>query len=183
MHMQLAQILLVLRKEGEPLPARFQDYTLLALIAAAAQLCGLGGGSDEGVAALAMRYQQDYQNVLQVGTANSDAHVEDYQNVLQVGVAGSDAQFQEPACSARRGRLVAETQHPVALLQSSTPAAEAAGDWNTARYAKLGQLWLHSQSVAHGLLCTTTFWPCRLGTSSWPSCCTTAACTATCRTW
>ena len=67
--MQLAQILLVLRKEGEPLPARFQDYTLLALIAAAAQLCGLGGGSDEGVAALAMRYQQDYQNVLQVGVA------------------------------------------------------------------------------------------------------------------
>ena len=33
--LQLAQILLVLRKEGDALPLRFQDYTLLALVAAA----------------------------------------------------------------------------------------------------------------------------------------------------
>ena len=65
---QLAQILLVLRKEGDPLPLRFQDYTLLALIAAAAQLCGLAGGGEEGVAALAARYHQDCDTVLQVRT-------------------------------------------------------------------------------------------------------------------
>ena len=56
----------MLRKEGDALPLRFQDYTLLALIAAAAQLCGLPGGGDQGVAALAQRYHQDCDTVLQV---------------------------------------------------------------------------------------------------------------------
>lgn len=55
--MQAAQILLIMRPQNE-LPSDFQDYTLIALIAVAAHLSSHPLGSEDGINALANKYQQ-----------------------------------------------------------------------------------------------------------------------------
>ena len=57
MCVQAAQILLIMRPQNE-LPSDFQDYTLIALIAVAAHLSSHPLGSEDGINALANKYQQ-----------------------------------------------------------------------------------------------------------------------------
>ncbi|KAL0025228.1 hypothetical protein WJX77_008845 [Trebouxia sp. C0004] len=62
---QTAEILMMLRPEGEA-ASDFQDYTLVAVIAVAAHLCGSHVGDHHFIAALAQRFSQDSSALQQV---------------------------------------------------------------------------------------------------------------------
>ena len=63
--LQTAEILMMLRPEGEA-ASDFQDYTLVAVIAVAAHLCGTHVGDHHFIAALAQRFSQDTAALQQV---------------------------------------------------------------------------------------------------------------------
>ena len=64
-YLQIAEILMMLRPEGEA-ASDFQDYTLMAIIAVSAHLCGSHVGDHHFISALAQRFSQDTAALAQV---------------------------------------------------------------------------------------------------------------------